>query len=61
MDIDEMMNEGAFSTEEPSTCEYVTLLLSFHRGTLNKHCYIAQNVWPTFSMSVLFRRSFAES
>ena len=46
------------STGEPSTCEYVTLLQSFHRGTLSIHWYIAQNVQPTFSMSVLFRRLF---
>ena len=45
-------------TGEPRTCEYVTLIQSFHRGTLSIHWYIAQNVKPTFSMSVLFRRSF---
>ena len=46
------------STGEPCTCEYVTLLQSFHRGTLNIHWHIAQNLQPTFSMSVLFRRLF---
>ena len=35
----------------------VTLLKLFHRGTLSIHWYIAQNFQPTFSNSVLFRRS----
>ena len=38
--------EGALSTGEPGTCEYVTLLQSFHRSTLSIHWYIAQ----TFSL-----------
>ena len=48
----------AMGTGEPCTCEYVTLLQSFHRGTLSIHWYVAQNFWPTFSMTILFRRSF---
>ena len=36
----ELFNERA---EEPWTCKYVTLLQSFHRGTLSViHWYIAQ-------------------
>ena len=36
----EILNERA---EEPCTCKYVTLLQSFHRGTLSIiHWYIAQ-------------------
>ena len=46
------------STGEPCTCEYVTLLRSFHRGALSIHWYIAQNFQPTFSMSILFRCLF---
>ena len=53
-----LCNGRVMSTEEPNTCEYVTLLQSFHRGTLSIRWYIAQNVQPTFSMSVLFRRLF---
>ena len=53
-----LLNERILSTEETCTCEYVTLLQSFHRDTLSIHWYIAQNFQPTFSMSVLFRRSF---
>ena len=53
-----LCNKRALSTREPWTCEYVTLLQSFHRGTLSIHWYIAQHFWPTFSMSVLFRRLF---
>ena len=45
------------SSGEPCTCEYITLLQSFHRGTLSIHWYIAQNFQPTFSMSILFRGS----
>ena len=51
-------NKRVLSTGEPCTCEYVTLLQSFHRGTLSIHWYIVQNFQPTFSMSVLFRRLF---
>ena len=51
------MNQRFLSTGEPCTCEYGTLLQSFHRGTLSIHWYIAQNLYPTFSMSVLFRDS----
>ena len=52
-----LFNERALSTGELCTCEYVTLLQSFHRGTLSIYWYIAQNVQPTFSKSVLFRQS----
>ena len=38
-----LLNERVLSTGEPCTCEYVTLLQSFHRGTLSIHWYIAQN------------------
>ena len=53
-----LQNKRVLSTGEPCTCEYVTSLQSFHRGTLRIHWYIAQNFQPTFSMSVLLRRSF---
>ena len=32
-----LLNKRALSTGEPCTCEYVTLLQSFHRGTLSIH------------------------
>ena len=51
-------NKRALSTEEPCTCEYVTLLQLFHSSTLSIHWYIAQNFYHTFSMSVLFKGSF---
>ena len=38
-----LLNERALSTGEPCSCEYITLLQSFHRGTLSIHWYIAQN------------------
>ena len=38
------LKEGVLSTGEPCTCEYVTLLQSFHRGILSIHSYMAQNV-----------------
>ena len=38
-----LLNEGALSNGKPCTCEYVTLHLSFHRGTLSIHWYIAPN------------------
>ena len=53
-----LSNDRALSTGEPCTCEYVTFLQSFHRGALSIHCYIAQNFYPTFSICVLYRRSF---
>ena len=53
-----LCNKRALSTGEPCTCEYVTLFLLFHRGTLSIHWYMAQNFQLTFSMSVLFRGSF---
>ena len=53
-----LSNERALSTGRPWTCEYVTLLQSFHRGTLGVHWYIAQNVYSTFSMFVSFSPSF---
>ena len=37
-----LLNERALSTGEPCSCEYVTLLQSFHRGTLSINWYIAQ-------------------
>ena len=54
-----LYNKTVLSAGEPCTCEYVTLLQSFHRGTLSIHWYIAQSFQPTFSMSVLFRRLFS--
>ena len=51
-------NKRVLSTGEPCTCEYVTLLQSFDRVTLSTHGYIAQNVQPTFSVSVLFSHLF---
>ena len=39
-----LLNEGAWSTGEPCTCDYVILLQSFHRSALCIHWYIAQNV-----------------
>ena len=38
-----LYNKLDFSTGEPCTCEYVTLLQPFHRGILSIHWYIAQN------------------
>ena len=38
-----LWNKRALSTGEPCTCEYVTLLQSFRRGTLSVYWYIAQN------------------
>ena len=38
-----LLNERALSTAEPCSCEYNTLLQSFHRGTLSIHWYVAQN------------------
>ena len=38
-----LCNTRVLSTGEPCTCEYVTLLQSFHRGALSTHWYIAQN------------------
>ena len=38
-----LCNRRALSTGEPCTCEYVTLLQSFHIGTLSIHWYVAQN------------------
>ena len=37
-------NKRALRTGEPCTCEFVTLLQSFHRNTLSIHWYIAQNL-----------------
>ena len=39
-----LCNKRVLRTEKPCTCEYVTLLQSFHRGTLSIHWYIVQNV-----------------
>ena len=39
----QLWNKRALITGEPCTCEYVTLLQSFHRGTLSIRWYIAQN------------------
>ena len=41
----ETCNKRVLSTGEPCTCEYVTLLLSFHRGTLSISTYL-----KTFSL-----------
>ena len=46
------------STEEPCTCEHVTLLQLFHRFTLSIQWYKAQNFQATFAMSFLFGCSF---
>ena len=53
-----LWNKRVLSAGEPCTFKYVTFLQSFYRGTLSIHWYIAQNFKPTFSMSLLFRRSF---
>ena len=37
-----LSDERPLSTGEPCTCENVTMLQSFHRGTLGIHWYIAQ-------------------
>ena len=59
-EIDQKLsNKRVLSTGERCTCEYVTLLQSFHRSTLSIHRYIAQNFQPTLSMSTLFRRIFS--
>ena len=39
-----LSNETVLNTEERCTCEYFTLLQSFHRGALSIHWYIAQNL-----------------
>ena len=52
-----LLNKRVLSTGGPCTCEYVTLLQSFHRGSLSIYWYIAQNFSSTFSMFVLFRHS----
>ena len=39
----ETLYKRALSTGEPYTCEYVTLLQSFHRGTLSIQWYRAQD------------------
>ena len=36
-----LCNKRVLSTGEPCACEYVTLLQSFHIGTLSIHWYIA--------------------
>ena len=48
-----LSNEKALSSGEPCTCENVTLLQSFHRGTLSIHWYIAQNC-PSYLHSFLY-------
>ena len=53
-----LCNKRFLTTEEPCTCEYLTLLQSFHGGKLNIYWYIPQNVQPNFSVSVLFRCLF---
>ena len=37
------LNERVLSAGEPCTCDYVTLLQSFHRGTLSIQWYKAQD------------------
>ena len=37
-----LCNKRVLSTGEPCTCDYFTLLQSFHRSTLSIHLYIAQ-------------------
>ena len=54
---EKLWNKRALSNGEPCTCECVTLLQSFHRGTLSTYLFIAQNFQSTFYMTVLFRRS----
>ena len=39
---EKLWNKRALNTGEPCTCEYVTLIQSFHRVTLSIHWYIAQ-------------------
>ena len=53
-----LCNKTVLSTGQTCTCEYATLLQSFHRGTLSIHWHIVQNVQPTFFISILFRRLF---
>ena len=53
-----LCNKGVLSTGEPCTSKYVTLLQSFHKGTLSIQWYIAQNFQPIFYLSVLFRCLF---
>ena len=38
-----LLSERVLTTGKSCTCEYVTLLQSFHRGTLSIHWYIAEN------------------
>ena len=53
-----LCSQRVLSTGEPYSCESVILFQSFHRDTLSRHWYIAQNVQLTFSMAVLSRRLF---
>ena len=48
-----LCNKRVLSTGEPCACEYVTLLQSFHRGTLNIHWYIAQNFSLPFHICLI--------
>ena len=38
-----LSNQTILNNKEQCTCEYVTLLQSFHTGILSIHWYIAQN------------------
>ena len=53
-----LSNERVLRTGEPYTCEYVTFLQLFNRGTLRIQWYIAQSFYATFSMSVFSGHSF---
>ena len=44
-----LCNKKVLRSGEPCTCEYVTLLQSFHRSTLSIHWYTAQNSCNLFN------------
>ena len=52
------MNSGMKELEALENHVLVNMLLCSSHFTLSIHWYIAQNVYPTFSMFDLFRRSF---
>ena len=57
-----LWREWALSTGELCTCEYVTLLQSFHRGTLSIDWYIAQNfLCPSYLGAILRLPFLADS
>ena len=52
-----LLNEIILSHWKPCACQNATFVQSFHKDVLSIHWYIAQNLWPTFFVPVLFRHS----